>query len=105
MHISAFDAWSASSADLDACVRLHQAAAAIDRPAEPAPVRSAYVAHLTRVPAPGWRYLDWLARSTTTGELTGIASLMLLATSRPTSPPSTSRCTPVVAVVASAARC
>ena len=65
MQISAFDALSASPADLDACFWLHQAAAAIDRPAEPAPVRSACVARLTRAPAPGWRYLDWLARSTT----------------------------------------
>jgi mycothiol synthase len=77
LQIAAFDALSASPADLDACFRLYQAAAA-DRPAEPAPVRSAYLARITRAPTPGRRYLDWLARSATTGELTGIASLMLL---------------------------
>ena len=78
MYISAFDALSASPADLDACFQLHQAATNVDRPAERAPVRSAYVARVTRAPAPGRRYLDWLARSATTGDLTGIASLMLL---------------------------
>ena len=78
MHFAAFDALSASPADLDACFRLHQAAAAVDRPADPAPVRSAYVARFTRTPVPGRRYLDWLARRARTGELAGIASLMLL---------------------------
>lgn len=78
MHITSFAPLDASPAELDACVRLEQAAAAVDRPDEPVPTREATIARLTRPPAPDRRRLHWLARCAPTSEPIGIAQLMLL---------------------------
>jgi mycothiol synthase len=78
VHITSFAPADASSAELDACFRLEHAATAVDRPDEPKPSRDAAIARLTRPPAADRRRLHWLARSAATGELTGIAQLMLL---------------------------
>ena len=84
MHvIAAFAAAEASPAELEECFLLEQAAAVVDHPGEPAPSRESTLARLTRTPAPGRRRLCWLAREprdadgVTTGQLTGIANLML----------------------------
>jgi mycothiol synthase len=75
--ITAFEPAGASPAELEECFLLEQAAAAVDRPAEPAPSRESTFARLTRTSAPDRRRHYWLARAET-GRLTGIAYLMLL---------------------------
>ena len=82
--IAVFAPGEASPADLEEWVLLEQAAASVDHPAEPAPSRESAIARLTRPPAPGRRRLYWLAREArdargaATGQLTGIADLLLV---------------------------
>jgi mycothiol synthase len=78
VYISAFEAPDASAPDLDACFQVHVAAAAVDRPVEPVPVRESFVARLTRPAAADRRDQYWVARSPATGQIVGVAGLMLL---------------------------
>ncbi len=78
VQITSFVPADASLAELDACFRLEQAAAAVDRADEPAPTREAAIARLTRPPVPDRRRLHWLARTAAGSDPIGIAQLMLL---------------------------
>jgi len=75
MQVIPFDPVAADAATLDACVELQLAAARHDHPAEPPPGPAAVRQRLTRRPAPGRRFLHWLA--TAGSEITGLAYLVV----------------------------
>jgi mycothiol synthase len=75
--ITRFDPKAAPAAELSEYVQLEVAASAVDEPAEDALTAASALARLSRPPSPGQRRIRWVARDGATGDLAGMAYLVL----------------------------